>query len=154
MSDCTFCRSFKKSVELGNPLLCHEAEYYTPGQFSYCRNQILFYLANRELIREGVWPPDPKGTGYIDSAIHPQNVRAPKEWAKLIAADIEPRLAQTKVDGEWLVREAERDTPIIELSSYCLSALNYISGFKAKSQGYKQWQAECRRVRKANYVVA
>jgi len=32
---------------------------FSPGQIRYCQSQILWYMANREVIQDGKWPPEP-----------------------------------------------------------------------------------------------
>ncbi len=143
MSDCASCRAYRRNLARGRHLACHEADYYLPYQMRYCRPQVMWYLLNRDVIRsDGKWPPDPRGTGYIDPAIRSKTPRIPSEVVKLIIADIESRLGKTGKDGRWLIDAVQRGATIYDLSRDCLNALNYVSGSAAKLTPYFDWLSQ------------
>lgn len=74
-------------------------DYYSYGQFYWTRDQIEWALKNREFFKDGVWPPEHRESGYVDS-IHSRNYpsNAPFVPAMVIWGEIQRRLAKTGLD--------------------------------------------------------
>lgn len=79
--------------------------WWEPRQIVFNREQVLWLLAWLLSIREGNWPPDPRYTGYTDTAgvTKTRSYRAPFEAAALVAAELDARIRACGQDGEMLL---------------------------------------------------
>ncbi len=106
---------------------------------------LIFHL---DLLQEGQWPPDPKGSGYIDAPIGKKSGKhkAYFETPCQFAAEVGSRLKTTGEAGEALVDEIIGGIPDYEgLSRPAKRALNYISGWRRRDQSYPEWKADRKR---------
>ena len=117
-------------------------EFYSYGQFTFKRDEVLWALRNADLFREGVWPPEPKNTGYTDPGIRRKGVKKEPAFVKpeIIIGEIDWRLERTGVDGKLLL--AEVDAGYERFSDEAWTALNFISGWKRKEDTYVLWKAK------------
>lgn len=113
--------------------------WFSPGEIRYTREQVLFILENTEILKEGLWPPEPKETGYTDEGKHPVACHAPYEVACMIIGEVEARLKSCGEAGEALADEAKYIELIDCLSRPARRALNYVSGFRRRRQSYSRW---------------
>jgi len=133
IGDCHGCKTYKTSVEKGNPLDCHGKKWWPSGQIRYCLSQVLWYLSNRADIRRGEWPQDPYGSGNIDPSIRSGNIIIPSHGAEELAAEIDARLTMLPgIDRKLLEVEADQNKPLEEFSEYSINCLYFLSGFKRK----------------------
>ncbi len=132
---CKTCRSWNG---------CPGFTWYSWQDFKYCRMQILWFLENLETLESGKWPAEPVESGYLDQPIVTRRVRAEGSFAKAagMAGDITAKLDRTGKDGRWLLWAIQHKVDYRDLSQECLDALNYISGWECKRQGYAQWLAD------------
>lgn len=70
--------------------------YWQPREISYSRPQLEWLLPVLDELKEGIYPPDPRDTGYnIDAGIRGSpSGHAPYETAAMIAGEVEARLNQ------------------------------------------------------------
>ena len=131
MSDCVGCR--KKAD-------CNvvDADWFPPGSIVYCRPQVLWYLLNADVIRDGKWPPQVTGSTYTDPAIRSKAVKIPKQSAEQLAAEIDARLHSCGIEGKLLELEVQMER---ELSPTSWKALNYCSGWKRRKESYRQFKS-------------
>lgn len=142
MSDCDSCRAYKQSVKDSKPLTCNEeyrkAQYgrenfvwFSPSQMRYCRPQVLWYLVNCDVIRDGKWTPEPTGSNYTgtDPSIRNKAVKVPSRSAEMLASEMDWRLDCCATDGKLLEAEVIAGR---KLSYESIRALNYISGYERK----------------------
>ena len=113
--------------------------WYSPVSIRYTREQVLFILENKEILKEGLWPPEPRETGYTDEGNHPVSCHAPFETACMIIAEVEARLKSCGDAGEALEDEALCIELVDYLSRPARRALNYVSGFRRRRQTYSRW---------------
>lgn len=137
MSDCTDCRTYKKSLECDNPLKCYNAEWFSPGMIRYCRPQVLWYLLNCDVIRDGEWVPEPLGSSYTDPAIRSKAVRIPAHHAEYLSAEIDSRLKRCGIEGKLLEYEVKLEYALSESSG---EALDYCSGFRRREESYRKFK--------------
>lgn len=123
-------------------------EWFSYGQFTFQRDEVLWALHNANLFREGKWPPQNITSGYIDPGIRKKGVKREPAFVKpaVIIAEIDWRLERTGVDGKLLM--AEVDARYERFSDEAWAALNFISGWKRKRMSYNQWKAD-RKYKKA-----
>lgn len=117
-------------------------EWYSYGQFTFKREQVLWALRNADFFREGKWPPQNIVTGYTDPGIRRKGVKREPAFVKpeIIIAEVDWRLEKTGVDGKLLM--AEVDAGYERFSDEAWRALNYISGWKRKEDSYSAWKAK------------
>jgi len=128
-------------------------EWYRANEIKFTRQQVIWIIENLHLLREGIYPPDPRDSGYTE-APHTRKGRAsrsaPFERACDIAAEIEVRLRQTGLDGFlleavhcWGKDEAELAAVLgMRLETVfkrANNALRYIAGWRRKAYGYKEF---------------
>ena len=120
-----------------------DTDWWPPASFNFCRPQILFYLANAELIRDGKWPQQQDGSNYTDPAIRSNFVKIPSRNPEIISAEIDARLRCCGIEGKLLELEVQMER---ELSPTSWKALNYCSGWKRKTMSYKDWKSHSRKI--------
>ena len=77
--------------------------FWEPPQIVYNRKQFLWLLPSMPSIREGVWPPDHRYTGYVDAGkTKSHSHRAPFEAAVIVATEVDRRIEACGQDGEML----------------------------------------------------
>jgi len=131
MSDCGGC---KKKVT------CNfiDADWFSPGSIVYCRPQVLWYLVNADIIRDGKWPIQPTGSSYTDPAIRSKAVKIPAHPAEQLAAEIDARLKKCGIEGKLLELEVQMER---ELSPTSWKVLNYICGWRRRKESYRQFKS-------------
>jgi len=128
------------------------------AKIRFDREQMIFLILNMNLLAEGIYPPNPNGTGYTDPAILTKGKakRPYCETALMLHAELSWRLGQTGISGELLVERVNRiylelvnqgqgisATDILrEVSGEARRALNYISGWARRKQSYTAWKAK------------
>ena len=115
--------------------------WFPPSEIRYTREQVLFILCHREIMGEGIWPPEPKeDSGYVDEpGSHAVSCHAPFETACMVIAEVRARLASCGDAGEALEDEALCIELVDYLSRPARRALNYVSGFKRRRQSFVDW---------------
>jgi len=132
--------------------------WWHPREITFTREQVEWLLEHLELLKEGVWPPDPRGTGYTDAPARGSvNRHAPFETPCQIAAEVEARLAKCGLDRYLVEDRYIRKIPEDVLAQrLCMaerevcrrinSALSYITGRRRKQYSYKEFKGHRRRV--------
>lgn len=131
MKDCRSCRDHKD---------CIGKEWYTIFDVRFCPFQIEWIIEHSETLREGIWPPSPNGSGYVDPAIKTGNVGSayytkPTE----ILAEVEARLRRTGKDGIILwyqIKQQDHLNPESKMAFY------YITGWRRKVMSYPHWRKQ------------
>jgi len=88
-------------------------EWYSPKQIVFTKSQIIFLLTNLKDIREGAWPPDPRGSSYTQPEYkrkkkggkqikHRISRHPPFERISDVVVGLDRRLETTKYGGVWL----------------------------------------------------
>lgn len=88
--------------------------YFPRRDLIYNQEQFLWLLKSLKDLKEGNYPPDPTGTGYIDRPIRKKDVRDEAAFVKvvLVAAQVELRISMCGLDGLLLkATEAWGETP-------------------------------------------
>lgn len=118
--------------------------WFAPSEINFSREQMIFLILNLKLLAHGTYPPDPKGSGYIDPPVNTKRKkkRAPFETPAQLYAELTFRLQQTGLSGKLLVAEVGAGYTFEELSRESRTALNYISGWARRKQSYSQWKAD------------
>ncbi len=132
---CPHCRSWQK---------CKGYDFFEPKDINFCRIQMMWLCSHLLMLGSGVWPPDPKTTGYIEQpGFNAPGVRGSGgfETPAGIAGEVGRRLKFTGWDGDTLMHEivvlnAERYE---DLSRSAKNALNYVVGVRAKNMKYNRW---------------
>lgn len=114
-------------------------DWYEYLEIRYCFYQVMWIIENADTLRSN-WPPNPDGTGYIDSAIH-TGYASEASFAKsiIIIAEVEYRLRRCRVDGKLLRAEIIAG---LDLSEESKSALRYCSGWRRKQMSYLNWKKQ------------
>jgi hypothetical protein len=133
--------------------------WWEPRDIRFTIEQCKWLISVLPRLRDGVWPADPRGNGYIPTrTCRPENIHAPFETAEMIAGEIEARLEACGPDG--ILVEAfygwGKDTRSLmkyfhldqkTLSSRVGRCLIYISGWKRKPYRYEELSAHRKPVR-------
>jgi hypothetical protein len=120
--------------------------WFAPRDIIFQRDQVIWVLANMELLAEGRWPPDQRETGYTETSIRgTRSIRAPFEKPVQIFAEITTRLVSTREAGEALVDEVQVGINEYEsLSRPARRALNYVSGWKRRRMSFANWKTQAK----------
>jgi hypothetical protein len=125
-------------------------EYWWPPQaISYTKSQIIWIIENIAYIRQGVWPPECRESGYAGKN-DSHSTSADFEPIMIVLADIERRLEKCGQDGYFLelvygagatyehISKCINQTPR-KVEKRVQTALRYICGKKDKAnyQNYK-----------------
>ena len=117
-------------------------DWYSPAEIRFQRPEMIFLILHLDLLSEGMWPPDPQGTGYIDNPI--RRVKAEGHFVRPVqfSAEVKLRLRTTGEAGEALVDEIKGGiTDYESLSRPAQRALNYVSGWRRRKQTYPEFRA-------------
>lgn len=132
-------------------------EWYSPRDIYFSRGQVEWLLPWLPVIREGIWPGNPRGTGYTDGPTGKRNrsLHASFETPAQIAAELESRLARcgldrylvedcyiNGIDESELARKLGLD--IWEVERRINSVLRYIKGWKRKLYSFRDWKGHRR----------
>ena len=134
-----------------------EDQWYSPNAVTrYTRDQVKWLVPLLPSIRVGVYPRDPKETGYVDGGGKPTFKPGAKfEMIVGIATDLDMRIEKAGADGlmmEFLYAfEPADENFIIEHMAQCLNmstrevaqrirnALYYVSGANQKATSYDDY---------------
>lgn len=135
-------------------------DWYSPTEIKFWRVDFVFGLEHLELLSEGTWPPDPRGSGYTDSpGKHQINSKAPFIVPVEYAAEIKERLKACGADGEMarmiysdgipahrVARLVKLHEDVVErrvetVIKYCASgqARRWITTKKRQGRTYQNW---------------
>ena len=114
----------------------------------------MFLIEFLPLLIEGIWPPNPQGSGYTET-LNVQRSRSRHAYFETpcqIAGEVEWRLKRTGIEGKLLVSEIRQGLMLEELQPESRNALNYISGKWRRKTPYRVWLAK-KRYRKYTNLV-
>ncbi len=122
---------------------CYGKEWYGPKEIQYCVHQIMWIIYNLPDLREGIYPRDPRVTGYTDpfGKSNVRNQTASHVIPCEIAAELRVRVSQCGVEGKLLLAETLLGQSFGCLSPEARTALYYCCGRRRKSTSYRQWIA-------------
>ncbi len=129
-----------------------DAEWHKMADIVFSRPQMQWLISNLETLKEGIWPPNPRGTGYTDVKGGGYHSSASFTRPCEFAAECESRLEATGKDGRWLKKEIEDESSWYGLTREAKSALNYISGWRRKHEDYEQWKKDSGMRRLVNLI--
>jgi len=111
--------------------------WWRPGKITFSRDQMLFLLEHLELLKQGIYPPDPFSPN-LNAIPYSQTIRTTAYFEKAcqLAAEVEVRLDACGVDGKLLLAEVRAGIP---LSIESRRALAYVSGWRRKRMSYREW---------------
>lgn len=127
--------------------------WYSAGEISFQTAQVIWILENLTIFRLGIYPARPNGSGCPDLPLTPKHRTgrgAAFERAGEITAEIELRLKRAGFDGFLLEAVYSWDKSEDELAEVfgmkqreirrrVSRALKYISGYRRKRCGYKEY---------------
>ena len=136
-------------------------DWYSPhAVLRFTKAMVKWLIPHLPLLRSGVYPCNPKETGYTDSAISQRQVRsrAKFEDPAIIASELDIRIQRAGADGlmlEFLYAfEPDDELFVIEHMAQCLNferrevsqrirnALYFVSGANRKTSSYSQYVIE------------
>lgn len=131
-----------------------DKEWYAPWEITFHSKHMLFLIKHLELLREGVYPPDPYHSGYTDTPMPKKrkgkSSRAYFETPCQLAAEVERRLENSGLDGllpqllytynwsEEILAKYYR-IPVEEVKHRAEAVLWHISGWNYKARPYRRW---------------
>lgn len=131
-----------------------EGAWWSPGEITFRHRQMLWLIEHLPELREGQWPANPVGSGYIDlPLVRKGKARSRKAYFEIpttIVAEVEVRLEKCGIDGLILLAtecwgESEQSLakylgiPPWSVRKRANNALRYISGWERKNQSYKEF---------------
>ena len=126
-----------------------QEEYYKPGQITFRRKHIVWILEHIDIMRQGIYPPDPRRSGYVDSPGKQNNASATFEKACQLAGEVDARLNRCGIDG-LMVRayftgaadesDLARHThmTVYDVTKHIRSTMSYCVGYRRKGITYKE----------------
>ena len=141
MKDCRKCKSYKD---------CAGKPWFHYGEIRFCPHQVIWVISNSEILRT-TWPPNPEGSGYIDTKIK-TGYGSEAYYVKPagILGEVNARLARTGTHGKLLRAEVLAG---LDLSAESESALMYVKGWRRKRMSYQRWLRKKRYRRKGDENV-
>jgi hypothetical protein len=134
MIDCSACK--RPSID------CPGAEWYSPRDIKFCRQQVIWIIRNLPLMREGIWPRHPEGELASPIVQKPSKHQAYFETPAQIAGEVDYRLNRTGLEGKLLVSEINLGLDYLELQPEARRALNYVVGWRRKRLAYPEWKRQ------------
>ncbi len=135
-------------------------DYYSPKDINFSREQVLWLIEHRHMLREGRWPPEHVETGYSGFSGKAKGHSAPFETSVVCIAEVDDRLDQvtrmeivTKmedrltaagVEGKLLIAEIDLGKGLWDLSYEARTILNFISGWAQKRMSLSAWRKQYR----------
>ena len=119
------------------------------------RSQFFFLIDNLEMMKEGIWPPNPaEGSGYREEiGKHQVSAHANFERPCQIVAECESRLVTCGDAGEALVDEIQNGVEYYEyLTDDAKEALNYCSGWERRDVCFPFWREFHKEVKKEDIL--
>ena len=83
-------------------------DWYAPSEIRYWPEHIEWAIINLNMLEQGIWPPDPRYTGYTDVQGPKRGHSAYFEIPVCLAAEITVRLDKCNADGK-LARQVLAD---------------------------------------------
>ena len=128
-------------------------EWYSPVSIRFTREQMIWLIENLELLEEGIFPCDPKDTGYTEtpnvqtSRSHRARFETPAQYCAEVTARMYPKDKNGKIidrklheASDVLVWEVQHGLSDYELlSPQAKRALNYISGWSRRETPFSKW---------------
>ncbi len=141
MSDFRPCRDCK---DWGTCLLTEsEREWFGFQHVRYCPVQVFFLLRYDDIIRGHAWPvPDDTAPGGMSSKVLGEG-----EFVKvsLILADLDERIAKTRLKGEVLREQCKNREKVEYLGDNAKDALYYVIGDNPRGTSFTVWLAKRRK---------
>ena len=151
----------------------NKKDWYSPGSIeaSYSKPMIKWLTPRLSLLRVGVFPRNPKETGYTDPALSkgPLKASANFETAVRIAAELDSRIEAAGADGMMLeflyAFEPDDEIFVIDHIAQCLklnrlevsqrirNALYYISGADRKANNYDRYVRDNHRYLRLRFQI-
>ncbi len=124
---------------------CRGFPWYAPGDIEsqFCFNMLFWVILHARDLAEGVYPPDPRPTGYTGGSSSRFSATAKFKKAADIYTEYSRRLSRTGDKGKVLIHEVTvlGAESVNQLSQPAREALGYIAGREAKRTGFSQWLA-------------
>lgn len=126
-------------------------EWFSCSEIRFTKRQVVWILENLPYIRDGIWPPEGKTTGYTEISNKPcYRAGAAFEVIVGIAAEIDTRMALIGKLSEILELiytlneepyQVAKDYMMTEedLTYHCRKMLTFISGYRRKRESYSDW---------------
>lgn len=134
-NDCKGCKHKER---------CSGGEWFSYGEIFYCRKQMIFLIEHLVELGEGNWPANPDGSSYIDPSLRSKSFRNEAYFCKPagLVACIMGRLDKTGEDGITLMEDIHSGIrEYRDLKSVAKRALNYISGYRKRKEGYRSFKS-------------
>ena len=129
-------------------------DWYSPAEIIYNRDQWIWIMSYLPDLIKRDWPPDPRGTGYIDAPIGTKSrtIHAPFEMVSMVVSEIEVRLSRLGKDRAVLEERYTNNVyeddiaydlkvPVNVIHQRLNSALWYVTG-KRKRMSYSNWKKQ------------
>ena len=113
-------------------------EFWPPREIYFSSEQCVWLIKSMDLLHDGRWPSEYRETGYTGESGKKSQHHAYFETPLAVVAELDWRLARTGVDGKLLVSQILGE---LILDREALDALAFISGWRRKTQNYRQWLA-------------
>ena len=128
--------------------------WYSPAAIKFRRPQVIFVLQSLPTICLGIWPPNPRGSGYVDAPMGKgtKYIRgAGFETIRIVIAEITARVEMAGFDGILLEavytwgksHEALAKAHNLEVGDITVRvnrALKYCSGWSRKRRSYEEYR--------------
>jgi hypothetical protein len=135
-----------------SPRIVPDKDWYAPYEITFHSKHMLFLIKHLRELKEGLYPLDPLGSGYIDRHVGKKAIKhkAYFEMPASIAGEVEARLNLCGLDGlilkalilweetpQYLAKcQSMSEEQIIRRKS---RALAFISGFERKRISYREF---------------
>ena len=84
------------------------ADWYSPGEIRFQRDEMIFLIEHLDMLSKGEWPPDPdlKGSGYVDAPLNKGKVKPEGHFVRPVqfAAEVKMRLKKTGAERQYSIR--------------------------------------------------
>ena len=133
---CTTCKDWRT---------CRGFGWYQPSEIEaqFCFNQIFWIIRNGEALHEGIYPSDPRPSGYSGGGGSHFKAGAKFQKPNEIHGEFDRRLKRTGEKGKVLLHEILKlnAQSVGDLSQSAREALYYCAGKDAKRTNFATWLA-------------
>ena len=126
-------------------------DWVSPADYKWWPEHTRWAIENLTLLQEGLWPPDPRDTGYTDIPIRRNNNQAYFVTPVVLSAEIKVRLKRCGPDGTlayqclaegWdeLTLSELMKTPVYIIERRVNRVVKYCSGAKRRLITYDEFK--------------
>lgn len=135
-----------------SPQVVPDKDWYAPHEITFHPKHIVFLMKHLDLLKEGLYPPDPSCSGYTDMPAIRKSGKKNAKFTKPVelAAEVSRRLEHCRLDGLMVYLHYAEGWDEYELGKYYRLSMDavqhrleavlwHISGWNFYAKPYRRW---------------